>query len=101
MEVYKLVQNEETNTFHIIKTPLNQNNFPIERMSKLVFDHANVDLYKLRDFNFYIPTLNFNLLKWGDIQTIRIAAAILANEGYNVCGNCVRELYKNNYVDLD
>jgi len=34
-------------------------------------------------------------------NNIRCAAAILMNRGFNVCGNCVRELYKNEGEDID
>jgi len=106
---YKLVQNKETGTFHIIKAPVNNFNNVIERNSELVYEHNpnKVNKFNLLDFSYnihffyYTQEINFNIFQWGNIQTIRIAAAILANEGYNVCGNCVRELYKNNYVDLD
>ncbi len=35
-----------------------------------------------------------------DENIIRIKAAEKQNEGINVCGNCVRELYKNDYPDM-
>ena len=103
MEVYKLVNNKETGTFHIIKAPVNNFNQIIERNADLIYEHnpEKVNKFNLLDFNYYIPELNFNVLYYGNIEIIREAAAILANKNYNICGNCVKELYKNNYPDLD
>ena len=94
---YKLVENRETDTFHIIKISL------IERNIELIYKHKSkrVNESMLFDFNYDIKELDFNILDWGDIETIRLASAKLVSSGFNVCGNCVRELYKNDYPDFD
>ena len=103
MEVYKLVKNKETGTFHIIKAPVNNFNQIIERSANLIYGHSpeKVNEFNLLDFNYYIQELGFNVLNYGNIEIIREATAILANKGYNICGNCVKELYKNNYPDMN
>jgi len=100
---YKLVKNNETGTFHIIKAPVNNWNQVIERNAELVYKHKPniLNKYNLNDINFYLQEINFNIFNWERIETIRLASAILANKGYNVCGNCVRELYKNEGEDID
>jgi hypothetical protein len=97
---YKLVQHQNTKTFHIIKAPVFNNEVNINAI-QLNFNHKTIDRNNLVSVNYFIPQLNFNIFNWENINIIREAAAILANQGYNVCANCVRELYKNDYPDLE
>jgi len=51
---YKLVQNKETGTFHIIKAPVNNFNNVIERNSELFYEHNpnKVNKFNLLDFSY-------------------------------------------------
>jgi hypothetical protein len=100
---YKLVQNEKTNTLHIVKAPILHNSINYNAI-ELIYKHnkEKVNSIDLRDFNFYIQELNFYTYNnWMDINTIRLASAIIANSKHNVCANCVKELYINQYPDMD
>ena len=93
MEVYAFAKNIETRTIHIVKYP-----------GLLIYKHKTFNEGSLSKFIPYHPDISGVLENnnfWGNIKAARLMAAYLANIGKNVCGNCVRELYKNNYPDLD
>lgn len=93
MEIYAFAENKETRTIHIIKHP-----------GLLIYKHKTFDEENLSKFIPYhpdIPGVIDNNTNWGNIKAARIMATYLANQDYNVCGNCVRELYKNDYPDLN
>ncbi|AZV46882.1 hypothetical protein C3L23_06220 [Nautilia sp. PV-1] len=93
MEVYAFAKNNETETVHILKHP-----------GLLIYKHKTFDEGNLSKFIPYhpdIPGVLENNNFWGNIEATRLMAAYLANIGENVCGNCVRELYKNEYPDMD
>ena len=91
--IYAFTKNIETRTIHIIKYPgiliYKHNTFNEENLSKFIPYHPD------------IPGILKNNKFWGDIKAARSMATYLANEGHNVCANCVRELYKNDYPDLE
>jgi len=98
MEVYAFVENKKTRTIHILKTEKD----PFGNISQikidLVFDHKS---FSKNDLDNYLIPYSYYNIKWENIYEARLAATNLANQGFNVCGNCVRELYKNDYEDLD
>jgi len=93
MEVYAFAENKKTGTIHILSKP-----------GLLVYKHKTFDERNLSKFIPYhpdIPGVLENNNFWGNIKAAKLMAAYLTNIGKNVCGNCVRELYKNNYPDMD
>jgi len=102
MEVYAFVENKKTGTIHILKTKQNPNGDISLIKINLVYNHKSFDKDDLsNEFIFYPFPYPNNGIIWNNIFAAREAAKFFANQGFNVCGNCVRELYKNNYPDLD
>jgi hypothetical protein len=103
MEVYAFIENKKTGTIHILKTEQNPNGRILEAKARLVFNHKSFNIDDLSDelipYSNYISM--FYLVVWDNISNARKLAEIMANQGYNICANCVRELYKNNYQDID
>ena len=99
MEVYAFIKNIKTKTIHILKTEREPNGYISQIKIDLVFDHKSFSKNDL-DNNLITYPYN-NYITWINISDAREAAKFFANQGYNVCGNCVRELYKNNYPDMD
>ena len=99
MEVYAFVENKTTGTIHILKTEMDPNGYISQIKIDLVFDHKSFNKNDLD--NNLIPYPYSNFIIWGNISDAREAAKNFANQGHNVCGNCVRELYKNEYPDMD
>jgi len=77
---YGFIKNAESNVFHIVKGK---------------FDYLD-DYFKrqkiLCSYNQILKEKIFNN-KLYDENTIREKAAELQNKGYDICGNCIRELY--------
>ena len=99
MEVYAFIENKKTGTIHILKTEQDPHGRILETKARLVFDHTSFNIDDLS--NELIPYPYYPNFIWGNIFNARLVATNLANQGFNVCGNCVKELYKNNYPDLD
>lgn len=69
---------------------------------RLVFNHKSFNMEDLKNFLIIQDVDNEgNYIYWTQITDARFTAAQLANRGNNVCGNCVRELYKNEGEDID
>ena len=99
MEVYAFIENKKTKTIHILKTEMDPKGYISQIKIDLVFDHKSFSKNDLD--NNPITYLYSNSVIWGNISNAREVAKNFANYGYNICGNCVRELYKNNYPDMD
>jgi hypothetical protein len=101
-EVYAFVENKKTNTIHILKTTQNVYGQIQEFKAKLIFDHKSFNIDDLENRLITQSQDNFGTpIYWTSIKNARLTATHLANMNYNVCANCVRELYKNDYPDLD
>jgi len=99
MEVYAFAENKKTGTIHILKA--NQNLQGITSGKELVFNHKSFNFTDLKE----TPIIQGiddegNYIYWTQMVDARITAAQLANRDYNICGNCVRELYKNDNLDM-
>jgi len=82
MANYYLATYENTNTIHIAKIESWREN--------ILCNDKRIDSNNLKKIS---EDMNEN--------NIRCAAASYMNRGFNVCGNCVRELYKNEGEDID
>jgi len=100
MEVYAFAENKKTGTIHILKA--NQNLQGRISGKRVVFNHKSFNMEDLKNFLIIQDVDDLgNRIFWAPITDARLTAAQLANRDYNVCGNCVRELYKNEYPDMN